>query len=718
MRASLDASAFSLFLYFIPLALCNEVSHNGLCGDGVSCFGSMWGNCCSSAGYCGATEAYCGTGCQLEYGYCDDTKGKISPDGTCGGGNDDEPTVAPTASPTACPEANNTIFTSDNCTNGTDTSTTIAIATPSNSAPAEISGSPTATPSSCAGDSSSDTNYTSYGYGAFASDGECTPCDGQGGSLPYCGADVATDNYKFTPKTCRIVYYNFDITNATISPDGISRIGLLVNGQLPGPTIEANWGDTIVVTVNNKMEANGTAIHFHGIRQLNNSEHDGVPSITQCPIAPGQSMTYRWVATNYGTSWYHSHYALQTWMGVYGPMVIHGPTSQGYDADGGTIMLSDWSHTTTDSMYDLAQDATLGGPRTMDNGLINGMNTWGVDGTTNQTGKRYELPVQFEQGQTYLFRIVNTAMQSTYMFYIDGHTMTVINMDFTAIQPYQTKVLSINIGQRYMVLVKADQPPGNYWMRADNQNQCGATLQATDIKGIVRYSGADANNVNPTSTANSYAAGCADEPLASLIPIAAATAADEDTEYIYSIDLKNNGQNFYKWYLSGTTFNSNFSDPTLLSVLDNDFDIPSYSGNLVLDLPDLNKWVYIVIESSVPLPHPMHLHGHDFFILAAGTGTWDAASTQLNVDNPPRRDTAMMPGAGYLVVAFQTDNPGVWLMHCHIGWHASMGFALQIVEGKGMLGDSMKNKCGADETCKGWDDWVAASGFGQHESGV
>lgn len=70
----------------------------------------------------------------------------------------------------------------------------------------------------------------------------CVPCEGQNGSLPYCGADVYTDNYKFTPKTCRTVRYTLDITNNTIAPDGRERVVLLVNGQMPGPVIEANWG--------------------------------------------------------------------------------------------------------------------------------------------------------------------------------------------------------------------------------------------------------------------------------------------------------------------------------------------------------------------------------------------------------------------------------------------------------------------------------------------
>jgi FtsP/CotA-like multicopper oxidase with cupredoxin domain len=277
---------------------------------------------------------------------------------------------------------------------------------------------------------------------------DCIPCQGQKGSLPYCGADVYTDNYKFTPKTCRTVHYNFDITNTTIAPDGVPRMALLVNGQMPGPTIEVNWGDTVVVTVNNRLQNNGTTMHFHGVRHMNGSEYDGVPSLTQCPIAPGDSMTYMFVASSYGTSWYHSHFAIQTWQGVMGPLIIHGPTSKGWDADARTIMLQDWSHAGVDAMYSGAEDTTTqGGPREMDTGLINGMNTWGVDGTNNQTGQRFELSQRFEPGETYLLRIINVAIQSTYKFHIDGHTMEVINMDFTAIE-VSTLLVTETLGHR------------------------------------------------------------------------------------------------------------------------------------------------------------------------------------------------------------------------------------------------------------------------------
>lgn len=64
----------------------------------------------------------------------------------------------------------------------------------------------------------------------------------------------------------------------------------------------------------------------------------------------------------------------------------------------------------------------------------------------------------------------------------------------------------------------------------------------------------------------------------------------------------------------------------------------------------------------------MHLHGHDFWMLGKGVGKFsDVGVDALNFDNPVRRDTSILPPAGWLVVAFTTDNPGAWLFHCHIG---------------------------------------------------
>jgi FtsP/CotA-like multicopper oxidase with cupredoxin domain len=55
----------------------------------------------------------------------------------------------------------------------------------------------------------------------------------------------------------------------------------------------------------------------------------------------------------------------------------------------------------------------------------------------------------------------------------------------------------------------------------------------------------------------------------------------------------------------------------------------------------------------------MHLHGHDFWVLGQGTGTYDSTTANLTLTNAPRRDVVLLPGAGYVVIAFYTDNPGV-----------------------------------------------------------
>jgi FtsP/CotA-like multicopper oxidase with cupredoxin domain len=72
---------------------------------------------------------------------------------------------------------------------------------------------------------------------------------------------------------------------------------------------------------------------------------DGVNAITQCPIPPEQSFTYVFNVTQYGTSWYHSHYSLQYAAGALGPLTIYGPTSKAYDHSLYPIILSDWLHT-------------------------------------------------------------------------------------------------------------------------------------------------------------------------------------------------------------------------------------------------------------------------------------------------------------------------------------------------------------------------------------
>ncbi|KAK5167025.1 uncharacterized protein LTR77_007754 [Saxophila tyrrhenica] len=548
--------------------------------------------------------------------------------------------------------------------------------------------------------------------------GACVPCEGQPGNDPekWCGYDINDNWYAVTPKTCRTVEYFWTIKNETISPDGVPRMGLVIEGGMPGPLIEANWGDEVIVHLTNGLDIeglNGTSLHFHGIRQNHTNEMDGVSSITQCPIAPGHSMTYKWTATSYGTSWWHSHYALQLYEGIWGPMIIHGPASAEYD-DEQFVALQDWNHIPVDTLFKPSEIITSpsSGPQTLDTGLINGMNVW------EGAGKRFEMTVQ--SGKSYRLRLLNSAIQSTFVFYVDQHELEVIAMDLVPITPYSTNMVVINIGQRYDLILKANQPSADYWMRSDNQQPCGQ-LKNLDIKGIVHY--ADGPMAEPTSEGYGYAPTCLDEPLDKLVPIVPWDAgAVDQTISEAAVIGPYPGTNLFKWTLSGTTFFSEWEHPTLKQIYE-DGTVPDTSGNLAIEVPELHEWVYIIIQTPIPLPHPIHLHGHDFLILAQGLGQY-SDSVALNLKSPPRRDTAVMPAdptqgqPGYLVLAFQTSNPGVWLLHCHIGWHNAMGFALQIIENLEGIADTIKYGGQIEDTCSAWSEYAAAYNIVTEDSGV
>lgn len=104
------------------------------------------------------------------------------------------------------------------------------------------------------------------------------------------------------------------------------KITNIMCASIKGPMIEANWGDTFQITVNNEITGpeEGTLIHWHGLLHKGRPWEDGVPGVDVCPIAPGKSFVYTFTADLYGTSWWHSHYQAQWSDGVFGPLIIYG----------------------------------------------------------------------------------------------------------------------------------------------------------------------------------------------------------------------------------------------------------------------------------------------------------------------------------------------------------------------------------------------------------
>lgn len=500
------------------------------------------------------------------------------------------------------------------------------------------------------------------------------------------GFSVATDFDNKSPTTGRTVHYDLEITNTTCNPDGASaRTCLLVNKQYPGPTIQADWGDTLSVTVKNSLQDNGTGIHWHGMRQLGSVGMDGVDGITECPLAPGKSKTYTFKLTQHGTTWYHSHLSAQYGDGILGGLIVNGPATANYDIDLGTYTVTDWFYNSA-FVESLITDQNLqnqGGPPPGDNILVNGTNK-----NTNGGGAYNKVSVV--KGKKYLLRLINTSMDAQIRVSLDGHRFTVVSSDLVPIVPYTTDWVLLGIGQRYNVIFTANQTVDNYWFRAEAETSCGSNTNNAG-RSIFSYAGA-ATGDPTTSQLSPRPANCNDE--SPLKPNFATTVpSDNFNSQVKSlpVDLQpgvaTNGQNIVQWGINFTAIDVDWEDPTYSYVIDHNTSYPT-SLNLI-ELPTSNIWTYWIIQETTQpfIPHPIHLHGHDFFILGTSNTAFDPATSPatLNYNNPPRRDVALLPAGGYLVIAFPTDNPGAWLMHCHIAFHVSEGLGVQFLESVGSI---------------------------------
>jgi FtsP/CotA-like multicopper oxidase with cupredoxin domain len=132
--------------------------------------------------------------------------------------------------------------------------------------------------------------------------------------------------------------------------------------------------------------------------------------------------------------------------------------------------------------------------------------------------------------------------------------------------------------------------------------------------------------------------------------------------------------NHFTWTINSTSLVLDWEKPTTLRIFDDESIFPTEYNVEPVEITTADPvWAVYVIQdlTGIGLSHPIHLHGHDFWIIAQDTGVFDAATTPLNLINPPRRDVASLPGNGYLAIAFKKDNPGSWLLHCHVSYHHS-----------------------------------------------
>jgi FtsP/CotA-like multicopper oxidase with cupredoxin domain len=541
-------------------------------------------------------------------------------------------------------------------------------------------------------------------------------------------------NFDATPK---IRKYSWTIVDIVGNPDGVFREMITINGLFPGPMIECNEGDTIVIDVDNQS-INATAIHFHGLFQNGTNHMDGVPGITQCPIAPGSKFIYKFtVSGQSGTYYYHGHQAIQTADGLYGPLVIHARDEKKLQqvpyASDRVVILQDHYHDLSSGLLEAFLQPIAEGAPTPDGALINGMNKRDCSVLPDRRCDNSSASIpsfELAANANHRLRFINVGAFAWFQISIDEHNFAITEVDGTDILPARENRMMISPAQRYSVILNTNQTTaGAFWLRARMVTNCWMHPDrlrhgAEEVKAILRYTSELSSthwfSSQPSSMPSSKAVEvkCKDMNTSSYIPVAYEPApATADHSYYLRTHSEIGDWKLNREFFNSSTFRANLHQPTLHRTIDgltgqnesfNAMRSADGVNSVCYDLEhDLTiqhsgiKIVDVVVDNFHAGNHPMHLHGHKFWVLGQGHGTFPGYETlglklegkgvlegyESMLDNPIRRDVATVEGMGWLLLRFIANNPGVWAFHCHMAWHAEAGLTLQFVSRVDQLAD-------------------------------
>ncbi|RIB03356.1 Multicopper oxidase [Gigaspora rosea] len=476
-----------------------------------------------------------------------------------------------------------------------------------------------------------------------------------------------------------------------------------VNGQYPAPILQANYGDRILINVTNNF-GDPASIHWHGLFQRGTNYYDGIVGVTQCEIPNKVTFLYNFTLEQYGTYWYHSHTLGQIVDGLKGPLIIYDPKDPYYGKyDYEYVMtLSDWYHTPSGIILPLFRADDYGGTEPLpDSGEISGLGQYDCkaapkNSTCNSNNKVATYVVK--KGKKYRFRIINTSALVHYVFSIDNHPFTIIEVDGDYVKPITLNAIPINIAQRYSVILDANQPIDNYQIRA-HISICGFVSDLSinyntslnyDVTGILKYEGAE--DKLPTSKADSLnytSLQCRDVNPNSLKPYYEnKVPKNVISTFKALVDFNILPTGKVIGLINNSSFVPHSSYPTNQQIVEgvDPYKLPSYENAHVYecnsgDCNDAAVDIHIINDNDYT--HPFHLHGHRFFVLYNGknnTGIKPPHESDFNLKDPVTRDVVTVLPNSTTVIRYNANNPGVWFLHCHIQWHLNLGMAAQMIE--------------------------------------
>ena len=405
------------------------------------------------------------------------------------------------------------------------------------------------------------------------------------------------------------------------------------NGTIPGSEIRVRQGDRLRVTVENRL-GEETTVHHHGIRLPN--AMDGVPHLTQKPIAPGETFIYEFAVPDAGTYWYHPHInsAEQVGRGLSGPLIIDERDPLRVDRDV-VWVLSDWrllpnAQISDDfrNMHDMAHNGRVG-------------NTVTINGT---------VPDDFEVRSGERIRLAaHQCRQRAHLWLEVRRTQTkVIAYDGQPVAPHEPAEGRIVLApaMRVDLIVDMTEKPGERFQVIDDFYR-GLEYRFVDL---VYVSDALRN-----------------KPLEAPIALAANTMPEPDINAAERHEVTFNGGMMGQMMMRGGGMGGRLNMMEMMHSgkiwFINGIAVLGHVMEPMLTLKHGHSHV-LALSNETAWWHPMHLHGHSFRVISR-----NGSPTRLRA----WRDTVLMAPREKVEVAFVADNPGDWMFHCHILEHQESG---------------------------------------------
>ncbi|WP_419162183.1 multicopper oxidase family protein [Candidatus Palauibacter sp.] len=450
---------------------------------------------------------------------------------------------------------------------------------------------------------------------------------------------------------------------------GRELLGYGFNGQIPGPLLWVPEDATVTIDFTNRIDW-PTAIHWHGLRLDN--RFDGVPGVTQDPVAPGETFRYTVHFPDPGLYWYHPHHRedVQQDLGLAGNLMVRSEDPDYY----GPV------HREEIVMLD---DLLLGEHGIVPYGLERATHAlMGRFGNTMLVNGEPDYALEARRGEVIRFYFTNVSNTRTFNLSFDGAPMKLVGADVGNFEREEwVESMIIAPAERYIMHVRFPES-GEYRLLNGVQgidHVGGSFFPERDTLGVVRVGSEPVTRDLSQAFATLRENARARDEIAPYRPL-----FDRPIERTLELDMTTRGLPLVVERLMQV--DSAYFHPIEWSGTMPMMNLMSTPGNVSWTLREPStgleneaiRWTFRVgdvvklrirsrRETLHQMQHPIHIHGQRFLVLAANG---------VKNENLAWKDTAVVPVGGALDILLELSNPGRWMLHCHIAEHLEAGMKM------------------------------------------